>query len=266
MSQDVAMTSTETVTSKDGTTIAFERSGSGPALVLVDGAMCSREFGPGRAVATELAGSYTVFVYDRRGRGDSGNTEPYSVQAEIDDLAAVIEAAGGDAFVMGQSSGAAIALLAAASGVPMLKVAAYEAPYVGIGDVDHVARIKELVAEGKPGKVVGYFMVTMVGGPGLLPVVLRMMPKVWKQLVAMAPTVSNDATIMGDWVAPKDRFAKITIPALVMGGTKAKPNMKKAVTDVAAAVPGSSLHWLAKQTHAVSPAVIADEARRFFTS
>ena len=118
------------VISKDGTRIALARSGSGPALILVDGALCSRAFGPSPKLAPLLAPHFTVYTYDRRGRGESGDTEPYSPHRELEDLAALIEAAGGQAFLLGLSSGGALALHAAASGLPVARVFAYEPPYV----------------------------------------------------------------------------------------------------------------------------------------
>lgn len=268
MSEDVIVATTQTVTSADGTPIAFETTGTGPALVLVDGAMCSREFGPAREVAKQLADRYTVYVYDRRGRGASGDTEPYAVEREIEDLAAVIGAAG-DAFVMGQSSGAALALEASAAGVPMRKLAVYEAPYVGITTVrgrtpDYLADLQRLLEQGKHGAMIDYFMVRMVGGPAFLPVMMRLMPKVWRQLKAVAPTLLNDTRILGDFEVDPARLARVSVPTLVLGGGKAKPNMAKAVEDVAAAVTGKPPVILAGQTHNVSPAVLAPELAAFF--
>jgi len=118
------------VRSKDGTTIAYERTGNGPALILVDGALCSRAFGPSPKLAPLLARHFTVYAYDRRGRGQSGDTPPYSPAREVEDIAALVEAAGGSAFLLGLSSGGALALEAAASGVPVARVVAYEPPYV----------------------------------------------------------------------------------------------------------------------------------------
>ena len=269
MSETIASPVTSTVTSKDGTTIAYEVSGSGPALVLVDGALCYRDFGPGRDVAAALSGEYTVYVYDRRGRGDSGDTSPYATAREVEDLAAVIGAAGGDAFVMGQSSGAALGLNAAATGVAMRKLAVYEAPYVGAkkvkgAAVDHVAELNRLLAEGNRGGAVGYFMVKMVGGPWFLPIMMRLMPKVWKQLQAVATTLPNDATIMDGFEVPAALLAKVKVPTLVMGGGKAAPNMAAAVQGVADAVAGSTLVILPGQTHQVSPAVLVPELAKFF--
>ena len=257
------------VKSKDGTVIAYEKAGSGPAIVLVDGALCYREFGPARDVSKALEDEYTVYIYDRRGRGESGDTLPYSAQREIEDLAAVIEATGGTPFVMGQSSGAGLALLAAASGVKMKKLACYEAPYVGLKTVkghkpDHMATLNRYLAEGNREKAVGHFMVKMVGGPWFLPMMMRTMPKIWKQLQAVAHTLPYDTAVMGGDFGVPASLKKITVPTLVMGGSKYAPNMKAAVEGVAAAVPGSRLVILPGQTHQVSPAVLVPELKSFF--
>jgi dienelactone hydrolase len=117
-------------TSKDGTLIAYERSGNGPALILVDGALCSRAFGPSPKLAPLLARHFTVYAYDRRGRGQSGDTQPYSPAREVEDIAALVEAAGGSAVLLGLSSGGTLALEAAASGLPVTRLVAYEPPCV----------------------------------------------------------------------------------------------------------------------------------------
>jgi pimeloyl-ACP methyl ester carboxylesterase len=260
---------TDTVTSNDGTTIAYEKVGSGPALVLVDGAMCYRAFGPCRSLANHLADRYTVYFYDRRGRGESGDTKPYAPEREYEDLAAVIAAAGGDAYVLGFSSGAALALQAAASGVTMRKLASYEAPYVGINlkrgrEPDYVAELTNRLDRGDRGGAVGYFMVDMVGGPAFLPLMMRLMPKVFTQLKGVAHTLVYDTKVMNGFVAPTATLRKIGVPTLVMGGGKAKPNMVKAVQDVADAVPGSVHKTLPGQTHQVANEAIAPELVAFF--
>jgi pimeloyl-ACP methyl ester carboxylesterase len=116
------------VCSADGTMIAFERAGQGPALILITGGLTDRTVT--RSVAAELAPRFTVYAYDRRGRGSSGDTAPYSAEREVEDLAAVIGAAGGPALVFGHSSGAVLALEAAARGLAITKLAAYEPPYL----------------------------------------------------------------------------------------------------------------------------------------
>ena len=260
---------TEFTTSKDGTTIAYEKVGSGPALVLVDGALCYRDFGPCRSLADHLKDSYTVYSYDRRGRGESGNTEPYAPEREFEDLAAVIDAAGGDAYVAGFSSGAGLALRAAASGVRMKKLASYEAHFVGVNSkkgtkLNYLGDLEARLSAGDNAGAVGYFMVDMVGGPKYLPLMFKLMPKVLKQLSAVAPTLPNDTKVMAGFEVPVAELKKIAIPTLVMGGSKAKPNMTKAVQDVADAVPGSVHKTLAGQTHNVKDEAIAPELVAFF--
>lgn len=260
---------TEFATSKDGTRIVYEKVGSGPALVLVDGALCYRDFGPCRSAANYLAKNFTVYFYDRRGRGESSDTAPYAPEREYEDLAAVIEAAGGDAFVLGYSSGGALVLQAAASGVAMRKLASYEAPFVGIVakkgvKPDFVQELNARLAKGDRGSAVNYFMVDMVGGPAFMPLMMRMMPKVYTPLKAVAHTLPYDATIMNGFEVPVSTLAKITTPALIMGGSKGKANMVAAVAAVAAAVPGSVHHTLRGQTHQVKDEAIAPELVEFF--
>jgi len=270
--QTVAAPATEFAVSKDGTRIAFERAGSGPLLVLVDGALCFREFGPARGISAQLADRFTVVIYDRRGRGESGDTQPYAPQREFEDLAAVIEAAGGDAYVMGQSSGAGIVYRAAAAGVPMRKLVGYEAPWVGLRAAkdgtprDYLGQLRAFLARGENGKAVGYFMVKMVGGPFFLPLMMRLMPKVWKQLQATATTLPYDTEVMGgQFVAPLDELAGISVPSLVLCGGKSPENMKAAQQTVAATIPGAEHRILPGQTHQVSASALAPVLAEFFT-
>ena len=260
---------TEFVTSKDGTRIAYEKVGSGPAFVLVDGAMCYRDFGPCRSAATAFSDRYTVYFYDRRGRGESGDSPEYAPEREYEDLAAVIDATGEEAYVLGYSSGGALVLQAAASGVRMRKLASYEAPYVGIAEKkgvkpDFLAELNSRLARGDRGGAVGYFMVDMVGGPAFLPLMMRLMPKVFTSLKAVAHTLPYDATIMHGFEVPTATLSRITTPALVMGGSKAKPNMVAAVDGVASAIPGSIKRTLAGQTHQVKDDAIKPELVGFF--
>jgi pimeloyl-ACP methyl ester carboxylesterase len=260
---------TEFTTTADGTRIAYTTIGSGPALVLVDGALCHREFGPCKSLAEHLSGSYTVTYYDRRGRGESGNTLPYAPEREFEDLAAVIEAAGGDAFVLGFSSGGGLVLRAAAHGVPMRKLASYEAPFIGQvhvkgQPVDAVAELNKRLDAGRPDKAVDFFMVDMVGGPKFMPVMMRMMGKVFAQLKAVAFTLPYDTELMTGFQVPVDELSRIRVPALVMVGGKAKPNMVAAVQGVADAVPGATHALLPGQTHQVKDEAIAPELVAFF--
>jgi pimeloyl-ACP methyl ester carboxylesterase len=263
---------TEFAVSKDGTRIAFERAGAGQLLVLVDGALCSREFGPARGISAQVTDRFTVVVYDRRGRGESGDTPPYAPQREFEDLAVVIEAAGGDAYVMGQSSGAGIVYRAAATGVPMRKLIGYEAPWVGLRPDkdgtprDYLGELRALLAAGENGKAVGYFMVKMVGGPFFLPLVMRMMPKVWRQLQSAASTLPYDTEVMGgQFVPPLDELSRIAVPSLVLCGGKSPKDMKAAQATVAATIPGAEHRVLPGQTHQVSAASLAPVLAEFFS-
>lgn len=259
------------VTSADGTSICVEHTGAGPALVLVDGAFCGRSFGPARGLATRLADSFAVYFYDRRGRGDSGDTQTYSVEREIEDLAAVIDYAGGNAFVYGISSGAAVALEAAAAGVPMRKIATYEVPYTGVGvsdglPVDHASHLNGLLAQNKRGAMVSYFLVKMIGVPAFVPIMLRLMPKVWKSQKAAANTLPYEIAVLNNFTAPTDRLAKIAVPTLVMLGGKAAPAMAAAQTTTANALPHAERNILEGQSHQVSATVMGTELRNFFTT
>ncbi|MFC4396504.1 alpha/beta fold hydrolase [Arthrobacter sedimenti] len=270
MKTSSAQTQVTQTTSADGTPISVEHLGTGPSLVLVDGAFCGRSFGPARSLATTLADSFTVYFYDRRGRGDSGDTRPYSVEREIEDLAAVITHAGGDPYVYGISSGAALALEAAAAGIPMRKLATYEAPYTGIGDTDgtptdHAGHLNSLLAQNKRGAMVSYFLVKMIGVPAFVPIMLRLMPKIWKSQKDAANTLPYEVAVLNNFTAPTDRLAKITVPTLVMVGGKAAPAMTSAQTTTAAAIPQALHRTLDGQTHQVSDAAIAAELRGFFT-
>jgi pimeloyl-ACP methyl ester carboxylesterase len=256
---------TEYAKSTDGTRIAFESNGTGPVLVLVDGALCHRRFGGAEAFTQALRDAFTVVTYDRRGRGESGDSSTYRPELEFDDLAAVIDAVGGKPYVLGFSSGAGLAYRAAAAGVPMVKLIGYEAPYVGRrGGRDYQGDLDRLIAEGKNGKAVDYFMVKMVGAPFFLPVMFRLMGKGWTAMKQIAPTLRYDTRIMGDFEVPTAEFAKIEVPALAIRGSKAKPEMAKANAAIAEAVPGAGHRILEGQTHNVTPESLRPEIVRFF--
>jgi pimeloyl-ACP methyl ester carboxylesterase len=264
------VTATEWATSADGTRIAFERAGTGPVLVLVDGAFCYREFGPARALATALADDFTVVIYDRRGRGESGDTLPYPPEREFDDLRAVIDAAGGDAFVMGQSSGAGLAYRAAAAGVPMRRLIGYEAPWVGLrtnrdgSAKDYHGDLDRLIDAGDHARAISYFMVDMIGAPRFVPLMMRILAaKEWAKLLKVAPTLRYDAAVMGDFTVPEAELARVDVPALALAGSKGAPEMRAAQERVAAAIPGAEHAVLPGQTHQVSPAALTPQFRRF---
>jgi pimeloyl-ACP methyl ester carboxylesterase len=258
------------VRSADGTAIGYERSGSGPALILVDGALCSRAFGPTPKLAPMLASHFTVYAYDRRGRGQSGDTQPYARQREVEDLAALIEAAGGSASLLGLSSGGALALEAAASGLRVDKVIAYEPPYVHDdtqgGGADHDAQLKRLLAEGKRGGAVKYFLKDMVGAPAAMVVVMRLIPWIWRKLEAVAHTLPYDVAVMTAFTIPRARFGSIAVPTLTMNGTRSDPKLKRAARAVADAIPGGQYRTLEGQTHNVKPGVLAPAVLEFLAS
>lgn len=256
------------VRSRDGTAIAYDQLGEGPPVILVDGAFCSRSFGPMPKLAPVLARDFTVFMYDRRGRGDSGDTAPYAVEREIEDLDAVIRQAGGSAFVYAISSGAALALAAAASGLRIKKLALYEPPFM-VGNPkhvppgDHQAQLVRLVAEGRRGDAVKYYMKDIIGIPGLLVTLFRILP-MWSKLEAVAKSLPYDSAVMGDFSLPTKRAASLTMPTLVISGEKSMPVLREAAQRLAAVIPGARLRTLPGQTHNVSAKALAPVLKEFF--
>jgi pimeloyl-ACP methyl ester carboxylesterase len=276
--QEEVMTETSTgatrlTVSADGTEIAYEVSGTGPALVLVDGALCQRSMGPARGLAKELGDRFTVYAYDRRGRGESGpGASPYAVEREVEDLLAVIEAAGGSAHVFGSSSGAALALEAARRGAPIQRLALYEAPFI----VDDTRRandprlpeqVEAMVQEGRRGDAVRTFMRT-VGVPAPVVALMRLMP-VWRRLTSVAHTLPYDLSIVvpfqqGDPL-PTGYYADVRPQTLVIVGGKSPAYMRTAQAAIADAAPVGRLETLAGQTHIVKPKVVAPALKRFLT-
>ncbi|SFO99504.1 Alpha/beta hydrolase family protein [Amycolatopsis arida] len=206
------------VTSKDGTPIAYERQGSGPAVVLVTGAL--DDGSENAPLATELAGSFTVFNYARRGRGASGDTPPYAVAREIEDLAALIGAAGGPVRLYGVSTGGALALEAVAAGLPVDRIAVYELPYSLDAPPghwrDYVVRLRETLAEGRRGDALELFM--RLAGSSDEDIVAARTSPMWPDLETLAHTLAYDAAVLGDSRPPFARLAAITQPALVATG------------------------------------------------
>ena len=258
------------VTSKDGTTIAYERSGTGPALIIVDGALCSRAFGPSPKLAPLLARHFTVYTYDRRGRGGSGDTQPYSPAREVEDIAALIETAGGSASLLGLSSGGALALEAAASGLAVTSVVAYEPPYVDDtgqrGGAAHEGQLRRLLAEGSRGGAVKYFMKDMVGTPTAIVVMLRLMPWIWRKLKAVAHTLPYDAAVMTAFRIPRERFSSIGAPTLVMNGAKTDARLRDAARAIAEAIPAARYCELEGQTHNVKPDILVPAVVEYFAA
>jgi pimeloyl-ACP methyl ester carboxylesterase len=255
----------ETVTSKDGTTIAFDRLGSGPPVVLVCGGSVDRT--ADAALAQELASDFTVFNYDRRGRGDSGDTLPYAIEREVEDIDAVIEAAGGSAHLWGSSSGAVLALIAAESGVPATKLALWEPPFIPEGvprpPEDQVTQYETMVAEGRRGDAVEYFMTKVIGMPPEVVAGARTQPW-WPATEALAPTLAYDARIMGDYTIPRDLVASVKVPTLVVAGGADFPWMRQTAETLADALPDGEVRILEGQGHDVDPGVLAPVLSEFF--
>jgi len=260
----------QTVRSKDGTTIAFDQSGSGPAMILVGGALTERS--AGAPLAALLAPHFTVISYDRRGRGDSGDTAPYAVEREIEDIAALIEEAGGSAFIYGKSSGAALTLEAANHGLAIPRLALYEPPFIvdatrPMLPSDYVEHLTELVAAGRRGDAVEYFMAQAVEVPAEMLAHMRQSP-LWSAMEQLAPTLLYDDAVMGGAMAgkplPARRWAAVTMPTLVMDGGASPTWMHNAARAVADALPNAQRRTLAGQTHAVMPDVLAPILVEFF--
>ncbi|HST86881.1 MAG TPA: alpha/beta hydrolase [Ktedonobacterales bacterium] len=256
------------VTSKDGTTIGFERLGSGPPVVLVCGGSVDRS--SNAPLAAILAQRFTVFNYDRRGRGESGDTPPYAVEREIEDIDAVVAAAGGSAYLYGSSSGAALALEAArALPTKITKLALWEPPYVPEGfprpPADTARTFTELVAAGKRGDAAEFFMAKVVGLPPEFVAQARSSPW-WPNQEALAHTLAYDATIMGDYTLPAERVAAVTIPTLVLDGGASFPFMGVTAQALADRLPHGRRRTLEGQRHDVDAAVLASVLEEFFSA
>lgn len=254
-----------TVTSKDGTKIAFDRIGAGPPLILVVGAFNDRS--TGAPLADVLASHFAVATYDRRGRGASGDTAPYVTEREVDDLDALIAQIGGEASVFGYSSGAALALKAAAAGSAITKLALYDLPPVlenGIprDPVDHAARLAELVAEGNRGDAVEYFQSNLVGIPDEIVIQLRHAP-FRPALEAMAHTLVYEAMIVGERWRREDLASSIKVPTLALAAGAGSPVLPAAAQALAAAVPDARALILDDQTHDIDPAVLGPVLEEF---
>lgn len=255
------------VTSADGTVIGYESAGSGPALVLVDGAMCYRGAGPMRPLAALLRDSFTVHTYDRRGRGKSSDTAPYSVAREIEDLQAVIARAGGEAFVYGISSGAALALAAAAAGPGIPKLALYEPPFLaevedGVRAKEYSERLRELLDAGRKGDAVALFMAT-VGIPAEAVAGMRAQPS-WAALEAIAPTLGYDDAVLAGGTVPRELAPVVTAPVLVLSGGASPQSLQQAAKATAQAFPTAEHRTLDGQTHDVAPDALAPVLTDFF--
>jgi pimeloyl-ACP methyl ester carboxylesterase len=261
------------VRSKDRTSIAYERIGSGPAVILVGGAAVDRS--ENAPLATELAEHFTVYNYDRRGRGDSGDTLPYAVEREIEDIEALVAEAGGSAHLYGISSGGALVLEAAAAGVASDKIAVYEVPYDMADDApqrqrEYVEQLEALIADGRRGDAFALFM-RLAGSSEEMIEGARSSP-MWPGLEAIAHTLAYDAACMGNSQPPTARLAKITRPTLVATGGASPDSFvggggdffDQAADAIAESIPQAERQTLEGQTHMVDPKALAPVLARFF--
>ena len=261
-----------TLSSPDGTTIAYDKQGEGPALILVDGALTVHSSGSVAELATLLAPHFTVYGFDRRGRGESGDTLPYAVDREIDDIEALIDRAGGSAFLYGHSSGGPLAMRAAIRlGSKVSKIAMYEPPYNNDPGAQeswsqYLRQLREALDEGRRGDAVALFM-RFVGTPAEQVDGMRRAP-FWPGLEAVAPTLAYDhAAILGQpWSVPTELAVRVSVPALVMAGDASLPFMPDAARVLSQAIQQGQLRTLEGQTHEVNPGALAPVLVEFFTS
>jgi alpha-beta hydrolase superfamily lysophospholipase len=256
------------VISADGTPIAFERLGAGQPVIVVVGATCDRRVA--RPLAERLAQDFTVFNYDRRGRGDSGDTAPYAVEREIEDLGALIAEAGGEAAAYGHSSGAALVLRAAAAGLPISRCVLHEPPFSLDDDPvrhEYGAELRAILADGRRGDALALFMMT-TGMPA--EAVRRMRDEPWwKALEVNAPSLAYDSEVMGDLARgaelPLELAANVTMPTLALEGGAGQAWMIEVGSRLAQALPNGRLSILPDQEHVVPPEILVPELIRFFT-
>jgi len=259
-----------TTTSDDGTTLAYTKLGSGPPLILVDGAFCYRENGPASQLAPLLAKHFTVFSYDRRGRGMSADATVYSIEREVEDLRSLVREAGGSAVAVAISSGGALALQAAARGVSLQGLVLYEPPFIGKDGHPpsfdtQKRRLYELVSAGDRAGAVRFFMTNIYGAPrafvALMPIVMR---SSWKKNQSVAHTLIYDLTLLEDWSVLRERSTSVTVPTLVVGGEKSPAPLKDAVATVARALPNARSVYLNGQDHNFSAPAVAPVVVEFF--
>lgn len=257
-----------TVTSKDGTQIAYEEAGQGKPVILVDGAFCFRQFGGMPAINALLSPHFRVFMYDRRGRGESGDTQPYAVEREIEDIASLLELTGGSAYVYGTSSGAILAMHAASKLPGLTKLAMYEPPLnddpnARPATLEYASRLNALLAQGDRGGAAEWFM-TYVGTPAEAIAGMRHAP-VWGVFEAVAPTLAYDAAVLGDASIPKAVASSIKVPTLVMNGSTI-PFMHATAQTLAEVIPNAQHRVFEGQGHDISAEAIVPALIEFFNS
>jgi pimeloyl-ACP methyl ester carboxylesterase len=261
----------EIITSRDGTTIAFDRTGHGPPVLLIGGALSDRR--AAGELAEQLPPNLSAIAYDRRGRGESGDTPPYAVEREVEDAATLIDAVGGSSFVFGHSSGAVLALeLVRSRPDAVTKLALYEPPFI-VDDSrrplpdDYIEHLDELVAAGRRGEAVAYFLTNGSGVPEEQVEGMRGQP-FWGGMESVAHTIAYDGRIMDDTMrgspGPLRRWASVTTPTLVMDGGASPPWQRHGVLALAEVLPNVEHRTLEGQTHGADAAVLAPVLVEFF--
>ncbi len=265
MSARASTASTRFATSADGTRIAYQVDGTGSPVVLVDGALAHRGQGLSPGLRRLLQDRFSVYSYDRRGRGESGpGATPHSVEREVEDLVAVIEASGGPTDVFGYSAGAALALEAARSGAPVLRMVCYEAPFIldsshPVDDPDFSRHLQHLLDEGRPGEAVTSFF-RLMEMPAPVRLLVRVLP-LWKKLTAVAHTLPYEFALLAPFrqqaPLPPGYYDSVTAETLMVSGDKSYPYMRNAQPLIAAALPQGRVETLPGQTHDVKHKAIA---------
>jgi len=254
--------------SKDGSSIVYDQLGKGHAVILVCGGSVDRA--SNAPLAALLAKHFTVFNYDRRGRGDSGDTPPYAVEREVEDIDAIVAAAGAAAFLYGTSSGAALALEATHKlSSKITRLALWEPPYFVDESsprppADTAKTFTELVSAGRRGDAVEFFMAKVVGMAPEFVAGARKAPW-WQAQEAIAHTLAYDATIMGDYSLPAEWIAAINAPTIVIDGGASFPFIRATADAIARILPNGQRHTLEGQTHNVAPEAIAPVLTKFFS-
>ncbi len=254
------------VISKDGTQIAYDQSGEGLPIILVVGAF--NDHSTGAPLAAQLSEHFTVFIYDRRGRGESGDTAPYAIEREIEDLAAMITEAGGSSSVFGYSSGAILSLKAKAAGLALTRLALYDPPFLLDNGFPQRAqeisvRLTELISSGRRGDAVELFQTEIVGIPPEIVAQMRHAP-FRPELEHIAPTLVYEATLLGDMPVLAQQLPSVTVPTLVISGGNNQERMRSAAQTLADALPNALHRSLQGQTHDIVPAVLAPVLEEFF--
>jgi pimeloyl-ACP methyl ester carboxylesterase len=264
----------ETVTSKDGSRIAYDRLGSGPTVILVAGALGYRKFNKTQELARLLAQRCTVLNYDRRGRGDSTEVKPFALEREIDDIRVLIEAAGGSASLWGWSSGGALALRAAGAGLAVERLSVYEVPFMVTAEAkrptpDYGERLDELVAAGDRNGAVKHFMRNAMGIPAPVVALMRLMP-MWKGLKATAHTLPFDWVALGKHtmygaLLKAEEWASVVMPTLVVTGARSPAVLQQGSRALADVLPNAELRTLEGVSHNLKMKKLAPVLAEFFT-